>query len=419
MTRAFHYVNDTLFCEQQNLEQLAKKVSTPFYVYSQSRIEHNCQIIKQAGEGLNFLPCYALKANYNPAILQLVQKAGFGADVVSGGELIFALKAGFHPQKIVYAGVGKNDWEIELAIKTGIHSINVESAEEFFKIKEIASRLQRKVALAFRINPDIEASTHEYITTGKHLNKFGITVNEALDLYKKAADDEWLVPLGLHVHIGSQITKIEPFLKTAEYLNQIIRELRAQNLPVTILDLGGGIGIDYEDDFRSEDRTHPLKELLPGYLQAFKDSGVQLVVELGRSIIGDAGLLVTRVLYRKQTPKKKFLIVDAAMNNLIRPSLYNAYHAIVPLQLAERTVERFDVVGPVCESGDFFAKDRELPVLEQGECLAIVGAGAYGQALASNYNLRPLIPEYLVKDEQVKQIFKGETIEDIANRYEW
>ena len=417
--RAFHFRNNVLHCEDVDLLRFSKGKSTPYYLYSQAQIVENCQAVLQAGEGLDFLPCYALKANYNPAILQLIRRMGFGADVVSGGELQFALKAGFAADKIVFAGVGKTEEEIELAVRTGIHSLNIESQEEFAVVGQVAQRLNKKVRVAFRINPNIEAHTHDYITTGRHLNKFGIPLSEALTLYEQAAEAEYLEPVGIHVHIGSQIVQSKPFLETAQYLRSVVEQLRAKGLEVKTLDLGGGIGIDYEDDFQKAETELPIRSVLPAYLNALKDLDVKLVVELGRSIIGNAGILVSRVLYRKQTPLKRFVIVDAAMNNLIRPSLYQAYHSIVPLELKDVPKFKVDVVGPVCESGDFLAKDRLLPRFERGDLLAVGGAGAYGQALASNYNLRPLIPEYLVTAKEVKTIFKGQTIEDIAHQYTW
>ena len=419
MKRAFHFDQGVLHCEDVNLQHFSQNKATPYYLYSQAQITQNCQAVLEAGKGLDFLPCYALKANYNPAILKLIRQMGFGADVVSGGELQFALKAGFPADKIVFAGVGKTESEIELAINTGIHSLNIESIEEFNLVRQVAARLKKPLRIAFRINPDIEAHTHDYITTGRHLNKFGIPLSDALKLYEQASDDNYLLPIGIHVHIGSQILEAQPFLEAARYLRDVVGQLRAKGLEISTLDLGGGIGIDYEDDFRKPEMELPIKTILPAYLEALKDLGVKLVVELGRSIIGNAGILVSRVLYRKQTPLKRFVIVDAAMNNLIRPSLYQAYHSIVPLVLRETPGDTVDVVGPVCESGDFLAKNRLLPKLERGELIAVGGAGAYGQALASNYNLRPLISEYLVSGKEVKTIFKGQTIEDIANQYVW
>ena len=419
MKRAFHFKNNVLHCEDVDLQQFSQNRATPYYLYSEAQIIENCQAVLDAGKDVDFLPCYALKANYNPAILKLVRQMGFGADVVSGGELEFALKAGFPANTIVFAGVGKTEAEIELAIRTGIHSLNIESIEEYHLVHQVAARMKKPLRIAFRINPDIEAHTHDYITTGRHLNKFGMPLSDAIKLYEHAANEYYLLPVGVHVHIGSQILEAKPFLEAAQYLRQVVEQLRAKGLEISTLDLGGGIGIDYEDDFQKTETELPIKTVLPQYLHALKDLNVKLVVELGRSIIGNAGILVSRVLYRKQTPLKHFVIVDAAMNNLIRPSLYQAYHSIVPFILQDVPKQKVDVVGPVCESGDFLAKDRMLPVMERGDLLAVGGAGAYGQALASNYNLRPLIPEYLVSGDKVKTIYKGQSIEDIANQYEW
>ncbi len=419
MKISFYYQQQSLYCENTNLHTLAQNHATPFYLYSKNEILENGKAIVNAGKGSDFMPCYALKANYNPTLLRLIRDMGFGADVVSGGELEFALKIGFPAEKIVFAGVGKSAAEIELAIRTGIHSLNIESAEELEQTARIAAKLQKKVRIALRVNPDIDAHTHEYISTGKHINKFGITTEEALRLYPIAADDPWLDPAGIHVHIGSQITEKEPFLRTVDFLLEFSGKLKALNVPITYLDLGGGIGVNYENDFRDPEVPNSyINEILPAYINGLKDSGLKLVAELGRSVIATSGLLVTQVLYRKQTPLKKFVVVDAAMNNLIRPSLYSAHHEIVPLQLNAREKEIVDVVGPVCESGDFFAKDRALQPMEQGDYIAITAAGAYGQALASNYNLRPDIPEYLVDGDTVQTIYKGRSINEIYNQYE-
>ncbi len=419
MKTSFYYQQQSLYCENTNLNAFAQKQSSPFYLYSKNELLQNCKAITEAGSGSDFLPCYALKANYNPTLLRLIRDMGFGADVVSGGELEFALKIGFPAEKIVFAGVGKSAAEIEFAIQTGIHSLNIESAEELKQTARIAARLQKKVRIALRVNPDIDAHTHAYISTGKHINKFGITIDEALRLYPAAANDPWLNPAGIHVHIGSQITEKGPFLKTVEFLLDFASLLKDRNVPITYLDLGGGIGVNYKNDFRDPDVPNSyISEILPAYINGLKDSGLKLVAELGRSVIATSGLLITQVLYRKQTPLKKFIVVDAAMNNLIRPSLYSAYHEIVPLNLDSQEKETVDVVGPVCESGDFFAKDRAMQPLKQGDFIAITAAGAYGQALASNYNLRPDIPEYLVDGETVLTIYKGRSISDIYDYYE-
>lgn len=418
MPQNIHYKNNQLFCESVDLTSFSATHETPYYLYSKKEIVNNCQEIIDAGKGLDYLPCYALKANYNPHLLKIIRDFGFGADVVSGGELDFALKLGFAPEKIVFAGVGKTAAEIEQGIQTGIHSLNIESAEELQLTAAIAGRLKKKIRIALRVNPDIEAETHKYISTGRHINKFGITIDEALKLYQKAVKDTWLEPQGIHVHIGSQIVKSEPFLRTVDFLKNFVLQLQEQGAPISYLDLGGGIGIDYANSFQSDhEPKNYLREILPAYLNGFKSSGLKLIVELGRSVIATSGMLITKVLYRKHTPVKQFVVVDAAMNNLIRPSLYNAHHEIVPLVLNNNKEEVFDVVGPVCESSDFFAKDRKLPILQQGDLLAIGATGAYGQALASNYNLRPSIAEYLVDGSNVKTIYKGRSITNIYDEY--
>lgn len=420
MKQSFYYQNNRLFCDNLDLKAFTEKHNTPFYLYSRTEIERNCRQVKEAGAGLDFLPCYALKANYNPAILQIILEQGFGADVVSGGELLFALKAGFPPEKIVFAGVGKTAGEIELALENNIHSLNIESSEELKVTSRIAAGLGKKARIAFRINPDIDAKTHAYISTGLHSNKFGISAETAFELYEYAAKDNHLHPVGIHVHIGSQITRVGPYLETVDFLTEFVKTLNARGIPVEYLDLGGGIGIEYHQNFTD---THAastfIQPILPEYLNGLASLGLKLVIELGRSVVGSAGLLVSEVLYRKKTPAKQFIIVDAAMNNLIRPSLYNAYHEIIPMVMNGRTMEVVDVVGPVCETGDFLAKERQLQRLEPGDHIAVSGAGAYGQALSSNYNLRPTVAEYLIHGEDAQCIYRGQTIEDIMNQYIW
>jgi diaminopimelate decarboxylase len=420
MADSFQYINKRLYCENVDLIEFSKTVQTPYYIYSKKETLDNCQQVLNAGANLDFLPCYALKANYNPGLLKLVRNAGFGADVVSGGELYFALKAGFDPQKIVFSGVGKTIDEIEFAIKTGIHSLNIESAKELKLASAIAGKLRKKVHAAIRVNPDIEAQTHKYISTGLHTNKFGVSVDEAVKLYTEAQNDRWLAPQGIHVHIGSQITSVEPFLKTVKFLNQFKMRLEQSGIEISYIDLGGGIGINYYNDFQNQkNKPDFLTDILQAYLDGFKDSNLKVIVELGRSITGSSGLLISKVLYRKRTPQKNFIIVDAAMNNLIRPSLYNAYHEIVPLELNVGKYEICDIVGPVCESGDFLAKDRKFQSVNQNDLIAVTGAGAYGQALASNYNLRPKISEYLVDSNKVRNIYQGEKIENLAKQFKW
>lgn len=420
MSLNFHYQNKRLHCEQTNLVTFSEQCETPYYLYSKKEISENCQVILDAAGDQDFLPCYALKANYNPHLLAIIRDYGFGADVVSGGELQFALKLGFPTEKIVFAGVGKTKAEIEFAIETGIHSLNIESAEELQLTAMIAASLKQKTRIALRVNPDIEAETHKYISTGRHINKFGIPAEEAIKLFKIAHTHPWLEPEGIHVHIGSQITKSDPFMHTTTFLKKFATQLKSGGIPIKYLDLGGGIGIDYQNSFQNHTaQQNYIRQILPDYLAGLKISGLKLVAELGRSVIGSAGILVSRVLYRKQTPLKKFLIVDAAMNNLIRPSLYSAHHEINPLELKSTDTETVDVVGPVCESSDFFAKDRVLQTMQQNDLIAVAAAGAYGQALASNYNLRPSIKEYLVDGSQVQTIYQGRSIDTLFKEYDF
>jgi diaminopimelate decarboxylase len=364
------------------------------------------------------MPCYALKANFNPFLINIIKEMNFGADVVSGGELYFALKNGIPPEKIVFAGVGKSKDEIFKAVNEGIHSINIESKSELEQVISVTEELRKKIVVAIRVNPDIDAKTHPYISTGLHSSKFGVTRDMALLLYRQAMKSTYIEPSGVHVHIGSQIETIEPYLESVKFLKILISQLESEEIPIKYIDLGGGIGIDYQHQLNNDDRpTTYIKKILPGLLKPFMDEKRKILIELGRSIVGSAGILVTKIIYIKETPHKKFIIVDAAMNNLIRPSLYDAYHQILPIIHRENTTEVVDIVGPVCETSDFFAKDRCLPVLNEGDYLAITGAGAYGQALSSYYNLRPMITEYLIDDDHFQNIFKGESIETLALKY--
>lgn len=420
MNNPFYYKNSCLFCENVDLHEFAKTVSTPFYLYSQAEIEYNCDAVWQAAGNASFQPYYALKANFNPALLKIILDKNFGADIVSGGELYFAKKTGFPAEKIVFAGVGKTDQEIQQALDNNIHSINIESEEELKRIAQLAKKSRKKQRIAIRINPDIEAKTHPYISTGLHTNKFGVSADRAFELYLEASKQSHLFVEGIHVHIGSQITQDTPYLATAEFLRNFIKRLKEKAIEIKYLDLGGGIGIDYDNAFddTNKPRTY-INEILQNYIGAFKDLNIMLFAELGRSIVGSAGVLVTKVLLNKKTPLKKFIITDAAMNNLIRPSLYQAKHEIVPLVKNSKLQIKSDIVGPVCESSDFFAKDISIQEMNPNEYLAIGSAGAYSQVLASNYNLRPTIAEYLVNGSQVTCIFKGNSIENLAANFEW
>ncbi len=419
--RTLHYNPDNhLTLEQIDLTKMCAEYATPFYLYSTNEIRRNCRLIREIGTGIDLYPCYALKANYNPHLIKLIHSFGFGADVVSAGELTFALKSGIPVDQIVFAGVGKTPAELETAIKLGIHSINIESESELNRIIDITQRHRKSVKIAIRVNPDIDPETHPYISTGLHTNKFGIARSVAMKMFQLAAAQEYIIPSGIHVHIGSQIVSREPYLQTARFLIDTLEELKSMNIRIEYVDLGGGIGIHYENQI--DDGVGPLTHLpdiLPELLAAFKGLKVKIIIELGRSIVGTAGFLVTQVQYIKTTPAKKFLIVDAAMNNLIRPSLYQAFHQILPLRKSDRDPETVDVVGPVCETSDYLARERLLPPVQEGDFLVVTGAGAYGQALASNYNLRPMIPEYLVDRDTISTIYSGETIEQILDRYIW
>ena len=416
----YYNKNKKLCLENIVLSELCSKVSTPFYIYSANEIRNNCKLVLHHGESYDLMPCYALKANYNPAIIRLTHSLGFGADVVSVGELQFALKAGVSPQKIVFAGVGKSESEIETAIREGIHSLNVESESELHTVAKIAHMLKKHVVIAIRINPDIDAATHPYIATGLHENKFGVDSDTALRLFREAVKCPYLEPGGIHIHLGSQIRTADPYLESVRFMLDFRDILLKENIQIKFVDLGGGIGIHYENQLDTADTPRTFIEtILPQLLGPFKNTGLQIIIELGRAIIGSAGLLITKVLYKKQTPQRRFVIIDAAMNNLIRPSLYQAYHQIIPLTDSVTETEIIDVVGPVCETGDYFARQREISILNEGDFLAVTGTGAYGQVLSSNYNLRPRVAEYLVSDEKVLTIYGGESTQTIMQQYRW
>lgn len=418
MKYLYYNSKNVLNIENVDLLSLANLNRTPFYVYSHAEIIKNCEEILSTFGQIDILPCYALKANFNPVLLKIIVSQGFGVDVVSGGELFFALQSGVPADKIVFAGVGKTEEEIEEAVKVGIHSLNIESESELNTVARIVQNYKKNIAIGIRVNPDIDPKTHPYISTGQLSNKFGVAKATALNLYQKADALDYIDPVSIHVHIGSQIQTAEPYRATVKFLKNFISELQLLGIDIKHIDLGGGIGIDYENQYTDDNlpRTF-IQEILPELLKPLRNENKKILIELGRSIIGSAGLLITKVLYIKNSLKKKFIVVDAAMNNLIRPSLYNAYHQIVPVQSGQKKSEKVDIVGPVCESTDFFARDRLLPLLNEGDYLAITGVGAYGQALASNYNLRPIVAEYLVENDRYRTIFKGQSIREILQKY--
>jgi diaminopimelate decarboxylase len=360
--------------------------------------------------GLPHLICYAMKANANLAILRIFVNEGGGLDLVSGGELFRALRAGAPPQRLVFAGVGKSADEIEAALLADILLFNVESAQELEVLQAVAAKLGKRARVALRVNPDVDPRTHPYISTGLRQSKFGVPIQEALDLYRSMRALHHIDPVGVHAHIGSQITQVAPFQESLAKLVPLVNALRQEGFNIQYLDIGGGIGIRYKDEGPPEpiEYANTLRPLL-GALAC------TVLMEPGRFLVGNAGSLITRVLYAKANQDKKFLVVDGGMNDLIRPSLYNAYHAIVPVvQRAKGQPEiTLDVVGPICESGDFLAKDRPFPSCQPGDLLAVLSAGAYGFAMASNYNARPRVPEVMVNGDQFAVVRARETYEDL------
>lgn len=404
----FKVKEDQLYCEGVRVQDLAEKFGTPLYVYSYNTFMGHFLKLKKAFAPVKPLICYSVKANSNLAILKTLVEHGSGLDIVSGGELFRALKVGCPPSRIVYASVGKTDKEIEEAIAKGILFFNVESLPELENIDRIARKLKKKTNVALRINPDVEAKTHRYITTGKLTNKFGIDFDTATDIMRIAGELSNLTIKGIHIHIGSQITIGEPFVEAIKKVVAFIKANKAKGVDIEYLNIGGGLGIIY-----SHEVPQTAAEFAAKVLPILKASGLKIIMEPGRFIIGSAAILVTKVLYVKKTPLKKFVIVDAGMNDLIRPSLYEAHHEIVPVMDNGRAKEKVDVVGPICESGDFLAKERMLPKVKEGECLAVMCAGAYGFSMSSNYNSRRRAAEILVEGRKIALIHKRETAQDL------
>ncbi len=412
----FQFRDKRLFCEEIPVDTIAEAANTPLYLYSKQTILDNFREIKTAFSELDHLICYALKANSNERILSLLAKEGAGADVVSGGEIYLALKAGFSPDKIVFAGVGKTVEEIEYALNSGVLSLNVESGQELQVINEIAGRCGKVADIAFRVNPNIDIHGHPYISTGKSENKFGIDVAEMRELVIEAQSSANVKIIGLHCHTGSQIMESMPYLSASRFLATLKDELWGEGVAITHVDIGGGLGVDYESVLNDAGQPESalggqdiLKEIMP----ELKQLKCKVLFEPGRSIVANSGILITKVLYVKETRGKKFVIVDAAMNDLIRPSLYQAYHKILPVRKNNREITEVDVVGPVCESGDFLAKKRLLPNVERGELLAVMTAGAYGFSLSSNYNARVRPAEVMVDGSEFEVIRERGKLEDL------
>ena len=450
---SFHYRDGHLYCEDVDLTRVAKEFGTPTYVYSAGTILDHYARLDAALAPLDHLICYAVKANSNRAILNLLVRAGAGFDIVSGGELFRVLAAGGDPAKCTFAGVGKSRDEIEYALDQGVYSFNVESEAELESIERIARARKMRAPIALRVNPDVDPHTHQYISTGSQENKFGIALDQVRAVYERAARMSNIEIVGVQMHIGSQITEAKPFASAIEKVAPLVRDLKSK-YAIKFFSIGGGMGIVYRralesgsgkwwHDHGSEPSAFSVRDYADAIVPPLRDLGIRVLVEPGRFLIGNAGVLLTRVRYIKQTGSKKFAIVDAGMNDLIRPALYQSYHEIVPvikpstltptlslegrggreapgegesvsLSYSKNKSGKIDIVGPVCESGDFFALDREMPELQEGDLLAIMSAGAYGFVMASNYNSRPLPAEALVRGDKFALIRKRQTWDDLV-----
>jgi diaminopimelate decarboxylase len=409
----FDYRDGELHAEGVNLTTLARSVGTPFYCYSTATLERHYRVFADAFSDAKVLICYAMKANSNQSVLKTFARLGAGADVVSGGELHRALLAGFPPDKIVFSGVGKTAAELELALFTGIHTINVESENELELLSHICGLTGRSARISVRVNPDVDAKTHAKIATGKSENKFGIPVSRAREVYRRAAELPGIEITGVDMHIGSQITDLEPLADAFQVLAELVRTLRADGHNISHIDFGGGLGIPY---VAGNDGPPSPMAYANVVKSAVKGLDCKLLFEPGRLLVGNAGILVARVLYVKKGEAKNFLVIDAAMNDLIRPTLYEAHHDIVPVKEPPSGGPRIiaDVVGPVCETGDYLALNRELPLPREGDLIAIMSAGAYGAVQAGTYNTRPLVPEVLVKGDQYAVVRPRFDVQDIV-----
>jgi len=411
----FQYRNGEMFAEEVPLKHIAREVGTPAYIYSLATLKRHYKVFDQAFVKVPHIVCFSVKANSNLALLRTFAKEGSGFDIVSGGELFRALKAGGDPKKIVFSGVGKKRQEIEYALNTGILMFNVESEQELIVLDEIAAAIGKKAPISLRVNPDVDPQTHPYISTGMKKAKFGVDIKKSLETYKKAVSLANIDVVGVDCHIGSQLTSVTPFVdalaKVREYLDRVLAgEMKKEGGEIRYLDLGGGLGINYHDE------TPPLpEEYANAIVQGLEGLNVTLILEPGRVIVGNAGILLTEVQYIKETETKTFVIVDGGMNDLIRPALYGSYQAIQPVMKNNAETIVADVVGPICESGDFFAKDREITQPKRGDLLAVMSAGAYGFTMASNYNSHPKPPEVLVDGDKYYVVRRRESMDDLIN----
>jgi diaminopimelate decarboxylase len=433
----FHYRDGHLYCEDVDLARVADEFATPLYVYSAGTILDHYTRLDAALAPLDHLICYAVKANSNRAILKLLADAGAGFDIVSGGELYRVIAAGGDPARCTFAGVGKSREEIEYALEQRVCSFNVESEAELDHIDRIAGDKKLRAPIALRVNPDVDPHTHHYISTGSHENKFGVALDHAPAVYERAARIRNIDIVGVQMHIGSQITDAEPFASAIKKVAPIVRELKSK-YDIKFFSIGGGMGIVYRralesgsgkwwHDHGGEPSAFSVRDYADAIAPRLRELGIRILVEPGRFLVGNGGVLLTRVLYIKKSGPKKFAIVDAGMNDLIRPALYHSYHEIVPVKQprtirstsksmskSKHRMEKIDIVGPVCESGDFFALDREMPEVHEGDLLTIMSAGAYGFVMASNYNSRPLPAEALIHGDKFSLIRKRQTWADLG-----
>ncbi|MEJ7553819.1 MAG: diaminopimelate decarboxylase [Aquificaceae bacterium] len=402
------YKGEELYLEGVSLRALAEEFGTPLYIYSSSYIRDRIRAYRESFP--EALICYAVKANFNPYIVALVKEEGAGADIVSGGELFISLKAGIEPSKIVYAGVGKTVKELEYAINSDILMFNVESFMELEVLDELAGKLGKKARIAIRVNPDVDPKTHPYISTGMKKSKFGVDIKTAKKEYEHARKLKNLQVVGIHCHIGSQILDVSPYIEASQKVVELYYDLIKEGFDIQYLDLGGGLGIKYKPEQSNPEPSDLAEAILP----VVKEVKAKIILEPGRSVVGNAGILLTQVQFIKDKGHKHFVIVDAGMNDLIRPAMYEAYHHIVPVERKDRPYIKTDVVGPICETGDFLALDRELQAVERGEYLAVLSAGAYGFAMSSHYNVRPRACEVLVEKGKYRVIRQREDYEYIV-----
>ncbi len=407
----FIFKDNELYCESVSVKKIAEEVGTPFYLYSLATVKRHFKAFNESSKVMDSIVCFSVKANSNIAILNVLFKLGWGADIVSGGELYRSIKAGVNTSKVVYSGVGKTEAEIEFALNSNILMFNVESMSELYLINKIAGNMGKKARISFRVNPDVDPKTHPYISTGMKKNKFGINIKHALDSYDEAGKLNNIEVIGLDCHIGSQLTEIAPFNDAVKIIKDLLLKLNKRGFDIRYLDLGGGLGITYENEMPPHPSTYmnSIKEILKGY-------NGKVVFEPGRVIIGNSGAFITKVIYNKSTGHKNFIIVDGGMNDLIRPALYEAYHEIVPVIKKTGSKIKADIVGPICESADFLGKERTFHSIDEGDYLAVLSAGAYGFSMSSNYNSRPRAAEILVDGDKFYTVREREKYEDLIEK---